>query len=188
MICEFDSINRGRRLPSESRDLNCGKKLGFQQNRSLEIGVQFGTRRGGPNLRPCAYKLGPLPTTPNSGGHPYKSICYIATASCPPKSKLQNPQSKVQTGRLDFGFWILGFGFWFLDCRSFRSYCGSPKRGRLGFGFRILDFGFWISDFWISDFGFWISDLGFWILSTVCILHKNIATARRLGSADLKVL
>ena len=70
---------------------------------------------------------------------------------------------------LDFGFWILDFGFWILD-----------------FGFWILDFGFWILDFgfWILDFGFWILDFGFWILGTVWILHKIIATTRRLGSAD----
>ena len=54
----------------------------------------------------------------------------------------QNPKSKLQTGRLDFGFWSLDFGFWILE-----------------FGFWILDFGFWI-----SDFGFWILDFGFWIL------------------------
>ena len=87
--------------------------------------------------------------------------------------QIQNPKSKLQTARLDFGFRILDFGFWILD-----------------FGFWILDFGFWISDFgfwildfgfwislvfvlfvaapngpvWILDFGFWISDFGFWIL------------------------
>ena len=42
--------------------------------------------------------------------------------------QIQNPKTKLQTARLDFGFWILDFGFWILD-----------------FGFRILDFGFWIS-------------------------------------------
>ena len=113
---------------------------------------------------------------------------------------------------MDLGFWILDLGFWILDSRSIRSFCGSPKRGRLDFGFWILDFwildfGFWILDFgfWILDFGFWILDLGFldfgswildfgfrildldfgfWILRTVWILHKIIATTRRLGSAD----
>ena len=101
---------------------------------------------------------------------------------------------------LDFGFWISDFGFWILDRRSIRSLCGSPKRGRLDFGFWILDFGLWILDFgswildfgfwildfgfWILDLGFWISDFGFWILYTVWILHKIIATTRRLGSAD----
>ena len=61
--------------------------------------------------------------------------------------QIQNPKSKLQTARLDFGFWISDFGFWILD---------------LDFGFRILDFGFWISDFgfWILDFGFWILDFG----------------------------
>ena len=70
---------------------------------------------------------------------------------------------------LDFGFWILDLGFWILD-----------------FGFWILDFGSWILDFgfWILDFGFRILDFGFWILGTVWILHKIIATTRRLGSAD----
>ena len=47
----------------------------------------------------------------------------------------------------------------------------------------ILDFGFWM-DFGFLDLGFWISDFGFWILRTVWILHKIIATARGLGSAD----
>ena len=63
--------------------------------------------------------------------------------------QIQNPKSKLQTARLDFGFWILDFGFWILD-----------------FGFWILDFGFWILDFGfrILDFGFWISDFGVWIL------------------------
>ena len=61
--------------------------------------------------------------------------------------QIQNPKSKLQTGRLDFGFWILDFGVRSLD-----------------FGFWILDFGFWILDFWILDFGSWILDFGFWIL------------------------
>ena len=62
--------------------------------------------------------------------------------------QIQNPKSKIQTGRLEFGFWILDFGFWILD-----------------FGFWISDFGFWILDFgfWILDFGFRILDFGFWI-------------------------
>ena len=70
-----------------------------------------------------------------------------------------------------FGFWILDFGSW------------------------ILDFGSWILDFWILDFGFWILDFGFWIsdfgdldfvfTERFGILHKIIATTRRLGSADL---
>ena len=99
----------------------------------------------------------------------YKSIRYIAIASCPSPAT-PNPKSKIQTGRilslgfgvwvfwvLDLGFWILDFGF--LDCRSIRSFCGSPKRGCLDFGFWILDLGFWI-----LDLGFWILDFGFWIL------------------------
>ena len=67
----------------------------------------------------------------------------------PRPDQIQNPKSKLQTARLDFGFWILDFGFWILD-----------------FGFWISDFGFWILDFgfWILDFGFWILDFGFWIL------------------------
>ena len=76
-----------------------------------------------------------------------------------PRSRLdrsQNPKSKLQTGRLDFGFWSLDFGFWILEFGFWIS----------DFGFWILDFGFRISDFgfWILDFGFWISDFGFWIL------------------------
>ena len=69
--------------------------------------------------------------------------------------QIQNPKSKLQTARLDFGFWILDFGFWILDFGFWI----------LDFGFRILDFGFWILDFgfWILDFGFWILDFGFWI-------------------------
>ena len=114
--------------------------------------------------------------------------------------QIQNPKSKLQTGRLefgfwisdfgfwildfgfwisdfgfwilDFGFWISDFGFWILDQFSLRSFFGGPKRPRLDFGFWILDFGFWILDFgfWILDFGFWILDLGF--IDTVWILHK----------------
>ena len=70
--------------------------------------------------------------------------------------QIQNPKSKLQTARLDFGFWILDFGFWILDFGFWIS----------DFEFWILDFGFRISDFgfWILDFGFWISDFGFWIL------------------------
>ena len=70
--------------------------------------------------------------------------------------QIQNPKSKLQTGRLDFGFWILDFGFWGLEFGFWI----------LDFGFWILDFGFWILDFgsWILDFGFWILDFGFWIL------------------------
>ena len=73
---------------------------------------------------------------------------------------------------MDLGFWILAFGFWILD-----------------FGFRILDFGFWIvvvSVLFVAapNAAVWILDFGFWILGTVWILHKIMATTRRLGSAD----
>ena len=73
--------------------------------------------------------------------------------------QIQNPKSKLQTARLDFGFRILEFGFWISD-----------------FGFWISDFGFWISlvfvlfvaapngPVWILDFGFWNLDFGFRIL------------------------
>ena len=54
----------------------------------------------------------------------------------PQPDRSQNPKSKLQTGRLDFGVWIL-------DRFSLRSFCGGPKRPRLDFGFRILEFGFW---------------------------------------------
>ena len=60
----------------------------------------------------------------------------------PRPDQIQNPKSKLQTGRLDFGVWILEFGFWSLE-----------------FGVWILDFGSWILEFgfWSLDFGFWIS-------------------------------
>ena len=80
-----------------------------------------------------------------------------------PNPKNQNPRSKTQDPKfgfrildfefwiLDFGSWIFDFGLWILDCRSIRSFCGSPKHSRLDFGFRIsildLDFGFRILDF-----------------------------------------
>ena len=69
--------------------------------------------------------------------------------------QVQNPKSKLQTGRLDFGFWSLDFGVWSLEFGVWI----------LDFGFWILDFGFWILDlgFWILDFGFWSLDFGFWI-------------------------
>ena len=93
-----------------------------------------------------------------------------------PKSKLRNPSLEFGFWNSDFGFWILdlgvwildfGFwtldlGFWILDCRSIHSFCGSPKRSPL--------------------------DFGFWILRTVWILHKIIATTRRLGPADIDFL
>ena len=70
--------------------------------------------------------------------------------------QIQNPKSKLQTGRLDFGFWSLVFGFWSLEFGVWI----------LDLGFWILDLGFWILDlgFWILDFGFWILDFGSWIL------------------------
>ena len=92
--------------------------------------------------------------------------------------QIQNPKSKLQTARLDFGFWIsdfgfwifnfwiLDFGFWILDfvwiSLVFVLFVAAPN-GPVW----ILDLGFWISDFgfWILDFGFWISDFGFWITS-----------------------
>ena len=50
-----------------------------------------------------------------------------------PQSSRPNPNSKIQTCRLDFGFWILDLGFW------------------------ILDFGSWILDFAFCErFGFCI--------------------------------
>ena len=101
--------------------------------------------------------------------------------------QIQNPKSKLQTARLDFGFWILDFGFWILDfgfwILDFGFWILDFGFRILDFGFRILDFGFWISDFgfwislvfvlfvaapngpvWVLDFGFWILDFGFWIL------------------------
>ena len=81
----------------------------------------------------------------------------------PRPDQSQNPKPKLQTGRLDFGFWILDFGFWILD---FGLWILDFGFWISDFGFWILDFGFWILDFgfWILDFGFWILDLGFWIL------------------------
>ena len=43
-------------------------------------------------------------------------------------------------------FDIFAFGSWILDCRSIRSFCGSPKCGRLDFGSWSVDFGVWILD------------------------------------------
>ena len=115
-------------------------RLDFQQNPSVETGAQFEPRTGGtepPTF--CLQAWGPTNYAKYGWpACPYKGICYIAIASCPspaaPNPSPKNPKSKIQTGRLDFGFWILDFGFW------------------------ILDFGSWI-----LDFGFRISDLGFWI-------------------------
>ena len=130
-----------------------------------EIGAQFGPLVGG--IEPATFRLQACapPTRPNSGGQ-HGHTSSFATWPSPPVPARPNPKSKLQTARLDFGFWILDFGFWILD-----------------FGFWILDFGFWISDFgfwislvfvlfvaapngpvWILDFGFWISDFGFRIL------------------------
>ena len=53
----------------------------------------------------------------------------------PQPDRSQNPKSKLQTGRLDFGVCILDFGFWILDRFSLRSFRGGPKRPRLDFGF-----------------------------------------------------
>ena len=127
-------------------------RLDFQQSPSVEIGAQFEPRTGG--IEPPTFCLQAwAPTNYAKYGWPacpYKSICYIAIASCPspaaPNPNPKNPKSKIQTGRLDFGFWSLDFGVWILDL-----------------GFRNLDFGFWILDFGflILDFGSWILDFGF---------------------------
>ena len=116
--------------------------------------------RGGPSLRPFAYKLNYAKF--GWPARPYKSICYIAIASCPsPPAPIQNPKSKTAVWILDFGFWILDLGSWILD-----------------FGSWILDFGFWMvvvsilfvaapnAAVWILDFGFWILDFGFWIFGS----------------------
>ena len=102
-----------------------------------EIGAQFGPRVVG--IEPAAFRLQACapPTRPDSGGQRghHISICYIAIASGPSKSKIQTPNGPWI---LDFGVWILEFGVWSLD-----------------FGFWILDLGFWILEFgvWILDFG-----------------------------------
>ena len=147
---------------------------------SPEIGPQFPEHRAG-NRAPVSGK-----TPPRSWGEsslqPFgcKLVCLqlgqIQVASTAihlhllhghrPRSRpdqIQNPKSKLQTARLDFGFWILDFGFWISDFGFWILDFGFRI---LDFGFWILDFGFWILDFgfWILDFGFWISDFGFWIL------------------------
>ena len=127
------------------------RKLGPNfQNTGLEIEPRFPAkplrRKSVPNLgrswresslQPFGCKLVRL----QLGQIQVASISF-ATWPSPPAPARPNPKSKLQTARLDFGFWILDFGFW------------------------ILDFGFWSSDFgfWILDFGFWISDFGFRIL------------------------
>ena len=112
-----------------------------------EIGAQFGPRVGG--IEPATFRLQACapPTRPNSGGQ-HGHTSSFATWPSPPVPAWPNPKSKLQTGRLDFGFWSLEFGFWSLE-----------------FGVWILDFGSWILDlgFWILDLGFWILDFGFWI-------------------------
>ena len=138
------------------------RKLGPNfQNTGLEIEPRFPAkplrRKSVPNLgrswresSPATFRLQACapPTRPNSSGQ-HGHTSSFATWPSPPAPARPNPKSKLQTARLDFGFWISDFGFWILD-----------------FGFRILDFGFWISDFGfrILDFGFWISDFGFRIL------------------------
>jgi len=71
-------------------------------------------------IEPAAFRLQACapPSRPHLGGqHGHTSL--FATWPSPPVPARPNPKSKLQTARLDFGF----------------------------FGFRILDFGFWISDF-----------------------------------------
>ena len=87
--------------------------------------------------------------------------------------QIQNPKSKLQTSRLDFGFWSLDFGFWSLEFGVWILDFGFRN---LDFGFWILEFGFWISlvfvlfvaapngAVWILEFGFRILEFGFWIL------------------------
>ena len=71
-------------------------------------------------IEPATFRLQACapPSRPHLGGqHGHTSL--FATWPSPPVPARPNPKSKLQTARLDFGF----------------------------FGFRILDFGFWISDF-----------------------------------------
>ena len=136
---------------------------------SPEIGPRF-PRHGAGNRGSISGKT-PPPSVPNLGrawGEPSLlpfgclQLGQIRVASTaihhhllhshrlrPRPDQIQNPKSKLQTGRLDFGVWILEFGFWILE-----------------FGVWILDFGVWILDlgFWILEFGFWILEFGFWIL------------------------
>ena len=121
-----------------------------------------------------------------------------------PKSKIQNPQSKL--------FWpnFLDFGFWIWD-RYVAILYVRPQRpifwilaGILDFGswgYRILDFGdfgiwgFWIVDF--GDFGFWgfrILDFGLGILdgdlvTKFWMLHKKrrLCTPNRVGGLVILV-
>ena len=132
-----------------------------------EIGAQFGPLVGG--IEPATFRLQACapPTRPNSGGQ-HGQTSSFATWPSPPVPARPNPKSKLQTARLDFGFWISDFGFWIfnfwildfgfrildfgfcLDQFSLRSFCGGPKRPRLDFGFWISDFGFWILDYFPS--------------------------------------
>ena len=71
-----------------------------------------------------------------------------------PKSKIQNPQSKL--------FWpnFLDFGFWILDRYVAILYVRPQRPHILDFG---GDFEFWILE--VGDTGFWILgilDFGFW--------------------------
>ena len=80
------------------------------------------------SLAPFGRELGSLPTRPiNFAG----TAIHLRLLHGHPKSKIQ---TAIQSG-LDFGSGIL-------DCRSIRSFCGSPKRGRLEFGSWISEFGF----------------------------------------------
>ena len=125
-----------------------------------EIGAQFGPLVGG--IEPATFRLQACvpPTRPSTAIHLHLLHGHRPRSR---PDQIQNPKSKLQTARLDFGFWILDFGFRISDFGFWISDFGFWI---LDFGFWILDFGFWISDFgfWISDFGFWILDFGFWIL------------------------
>ena len=107
-----------------------------------------------------------------------------------PKSKIQNPQSKIQTFLADFG----DFGFWILD-RNVATLYVAPNFGDFGFwilgilDLGISDFGFWILG--ILDFGSWIlgildfGDFGFWILDRyVANLYVRPPTPQIWGILD----
>ena len=150
----------------EQRRLACSflRKLGPNfQDTGLEIEPRFPAkplrRKSVPNFGPCVGGIEPatirlqacvLPTRPNSGGQHGHTSSFAARPS-PPVLVRPNPKSKLQTGRLDFGFWRWDFGFRILDS-----------------GFRILDFGFWIRLVFVlyvaaPNGPVWILDLGFWI-------------------------
>ena len=178
LVCSF---SRNRAPISRTRGWKSSP--GFRQN--LSAGNRcpiWGRSWGESSLQPFGCKLVRLQLGQISGGQHGHTSSFAAWPSPPgPRpDQIQNPKSKLQTARLDFGildfgFWILDFGFWISDFGFWISDFGFWI---LDFGgFWILDFGFWILDFgfWISDFGFWISDFGFWIfglLPTVWILHK----------------